>query len=93
MRPYSRYPFAGTAMVLVSFVVTLQLSAVVAPTASEMQSSSQIIDRTLKGDRLPDAPDAGGARLHDPKLPEGCVNVAEAPKSIYTTEIAGRCVV
>ena len=92
MRPYPQGSLAGTAVFLVSFVLTLQLSALTAPTASEAQPNHHV-NRTLKSDRLPLLPDTGDARLHGPRLPDGCVNAAELPKSIYTSEIAGRCLV
>jgi hypothetical protein len=92
VRPDPKCSVAGTAVFVVSFVLSLQLSVVTTPTASEAQPQNHV-DRTLKGDRLPLIHDTGDARLHGPKLPDGCVNAAESPKSIYTSEVAGRCLV
>jgi hypothetical protein len=83
-----------------SFVVSLELLAVATPGAPSTapRGNSQQVDRTLKSDRIPLIQDAIGAGLRArpvrPALPVECIDAGEANrKHIYTTEVAGRCVV
>ena len=79
----------GTAVAVMSFVATLQLSA--APPFT----SEPMIDRTFKGDRLPATPGPTGARntpRPEPALPAGCHSSSEGLRHLFATEVPGRCV-
>jgi hypothetical protein len=79
----------GTAVAVMSFVATLQLSA--APPFT----SEPMIDRTNKSDRLPSTPGRTGANhtpRSEPALPEGCHSSSEGLHHPFATEVPGRCV-
>ncbi|MGH6769802.1 MAG: hypothetical protein ACRECO_12380 [Xanthobacteraceae bacterium] len=81
----------GLATTFMSFVVTLELSTPVASSGA----NPIIVERGLKGDRLPLAPPArsAGPARDDPQLPDGCVTRFDPRKNIFSSEVAGRCVV
>src|SRR5262245_59732426 len=82
----------GPALGLAAFTLALQLQVSAMPAVRGINPTP--IDRTLKNDRLP-LPAAVGVpqRSQEPRLPEGCVDAAGWHRNtIYTAEVAGRCV-
>jgi hypothetical protein len=80
----------GMAVATVSFFGTLQFSAV----PQTRTSDNTVIDRTFKGDRLLTIPGVGAgpaAPTADPALPKGCVARADGTRTIFATEVPGRC--
>jgi hypothetical protein len=91
MHGSSAYGLVGLGLVTTigSFVVTLELSKPAAPAAG-----LPAVERSLKGDRLPLVPPAQSARPpHDPQLPDGCIGQFDPHKNVFSSEVAGRCVV
>ena len=79
----------GTAVAVMSFVATLQLSA------APPYTSEPMINRTFKSDRLPAKPgttDARNTAQPEPALPDGCHSSSEGLRHQFATEVPGRCV-
>jgi hypothetical protein len=93
MHGFSKFGLGSLALAttLASFVVTFELSA---PVASS-EAAPLIVERGLKGDRLPliPPPQRAGQTRDDPQLPEGCVTRFDPRKNRFSPEVAGRCVV
>lgn len=103
MRRYSRYLVGcGAIFAIATFLVGLEVSATSTASAS-FSRSAPMVDRTLKGDRLPLASsknrnavngptDAPPAPAPKPKLLDGCEPMVSAIGQSPLAQIAGRCV-
>ena len=92
MNSGSRFALSSAGLVL-AMLVALEASVVAKPAPRGIDPGS--VDRTLKADRLNGASKAAPQQQQfEPKLPNGCVSASDwQRKTIFTAEIAGRCVV
>jgi len=97
-----RYFISGCSVLLaiVSIVIGIELS--VATASSRAAPSTEIINRTQKGDRLPVVPalrqnpvnrppEVNLARIPDQDLADGCESLASPLAHSPLAQIAGRC--
>jgi hypothetical protein len=105
MRRHSQYVISGLGalVALGFFVIGLEVSATTAsPAPKQVQ---QLVDRTLKGDRLPLVPEKarknavnGPHELLAPRpafrqeLPDGCESIVSAIAQSPLSQVPGRCV-
>ncbi len=103
----SRYivAFCGAAFGLASFLIGLEVSATTAATSmGQTPAGMASVNRTLKGDRLPQLPSksrnavngptqikAPGANIPKPELLEGCEPIVSAIGQPPLARVAGRC--
>jgi hypothetical protein len=94
MRRQSQYVIAGAgvAAAMVSFVVSLEVETTIArPRVEPTVTERMLIDRTLKGDRLPSVPRPSVAPIPQPKALEGCESSVSSINNPRAREIVGRC--
>jgi hypothetical protein len=102
MRRHSRLLVSccGVVFAAASFLIGLEVSAnTVAPS---IESAAPVINRTLKGDRMPlipaksrnavNGPEIKAPRLVKPELLDGCEPVVSAIGQSPLARVAGRCV-
>jgi len=103
MRRQSRFfvGFCGAAFAVSSFLIGLEVSAT---TAAPSHESASLVNRALKGDRLPLVPTKGRTAVNTPvevkapvpaprpQLLDGCEPVVSAIGQPPLAQIAGRCV-
>jgi len=81
----------ATALGLGALILALELQVSAASSIRGIDPAS--IDRTLKGDRLVVAPPPVRPAQRSGRLPEGCVEASDWHRAtIYSAEIAGRCI-
>ncbi len=87
----------GAAFAIASFFIGLEVSATTA--APSLQRSDPVVNRTLKGDRLPLTPAKSRNAVNGPfeikappKLLDGCEPMVSAIGQSPLAQIAGRCV-
>lgn len=104
MRRHSRYLVGGcgAALAMASFLIGLEVSATTA--APSIDRSGPVVNRTLKGDRLPLIPSKSRnavngptdikapAPASKPQLLDGCEPVVSAIGQSPLAQVAGRCV-
>jgi hypothetical protein len=89
----------GAAFAVASFLIGLEVSATTA--APSLQRSEPVVNRTLKGDRLPTTPAKSRNAVNGPvemkappapRLLDGCEPMVSAIGQSPLAQIAGRCV-
>jgi len=89
----------GAAFAVASFFIGLEVSATTA--APSLQRSEPVVNRTLKGDRLPTIPAKSRNAVNGPvemkappapRLLDGCEPMVSAIGQSPLAQIAGRCV-
>jgi hypothetical protein len=105
MRRFSRYfvGCCGAAFVIASLLIGLEVSATIA--APSVTPSAPLMNRTLKGDRMPLIPAASRNAVNGPiqtkappaptpkpRLLDGCEPMVSAIGQSPLAQIAGRCV-
>lgn len=100
MRPHFAYLFGSAlGLGLLALVAGLQGSSVAAAAHTAPQVTTTVIDRTLKGDRLPvvDTAVSGSIRMRTPaatgnRLPDGCEASVSAMERSPLAHVPGRCI-
>ena len=99
--PHFTIACGAFALAMASFVVGLEISSTTA--ARPQATSSQMVNRALKGDRLSFTPAATGNAVNEPtqikapparapQLLEGCEPVVSAIGQSPLARVAGRCI-
>jgi hypothetical protein len=92
MRDGAQCAFSGFAAAALFTLVALEVSVAAMPAARGVDPAT--VDRTRKGDFIAGPGAAPSVHTPSPKLPDGCIAASAWQRgSIYTAEIAGRCVV
>jgi hypothetical protein len=85
----------GAASTLAVMAAALEVSVAASPAARGIEPTP--VNRTFKGDRAPALPGASrvipGPTASEPELPDGCIAAADWRSHLFSTEVAGRCVV
>jgi hypothetical protein len=85
----------GAASTLAVMAAALEVSVAASPAARGVEPTP--VNRTFKGDRSPSLPGDSrvipGPSVSEPELPEGCIAAADWRSHLFSTEVAGRCVV
>jgi hypothetical protein len=83
------------AVALLSVVTGLDIQVATARTGDLSKFTPTPVNRTMKGNRLLLAPELAKQPRQgnsEPKLPEGCATSAKTARSIFLSEVPGRCV-
>jgi|RhiMethySRZTD1v2_1073278.scaffolds.fasta_scaffold1198992_1 hypothetical protein len=89
-----RSNYGGVILAAISAVIGLDGIATARPDAGS--SSMEIVNRTRKGDRLPQVqitvPRVADHHSHDSRLPDGCEPLVSSLTHSHLARVAGRCV-